>query len=408
MRLRTFLQSAPIPVIGLDRERRVTLWNAAAERLLGWTAEEVLEHCDPSVPPEVAAEQKTIVAAAFRGEAALQRESTRVTRAGELLDVEITTTLIPATTREPATALLLLHDVTEHRSAEEALAEREAQLRMVLEQLPAIISTFDAGGIVTAAQGGGLRELGVKSDLFLGRHYTEVISEGQPFARSMEAALHGEASSNEQEYRGRSFINRAEPLRSREGDIIGVINLGIDVTDLRRAREQLRRLTAALRLGLGDLRRDLRTAPAAALDRRIAAMLDLVDRATRHTPDDFGLRAAVEHETASFAERTGIDVQLSIRRDDLIDGDQAAAIYRIIQDSLTNVARHSGATRVDVRVEAVDERVETELRDNGSSLPEMEIDGTDTVRERAWALGGEAVIEPIPGDGTRVFVSFPQ
>jgi len=407
MRLRSFLQTVALPVIGLDRERRVAVWNGAAERLLGWPAEEVLGIPDPSVPAEVAAEQETILRATLRGEPAVQRESVRVTRGGELLDVEITTALIPATTREPATALFMLHDATEPRAAEDSLAGREGQLRMILDQMPAIISTFDANGIVTSAQGGGLRTLGVDGSIFLGRHYNDIIGEGRPFARSLHAALQGEPASNEQDYQGRSFINRVEPLRGRDGGIVGAINLGFDITDLRRTEVALRRLTAALRLDLGSLRRDLAGVPAA--EQRIDAMLELVEQTTRSARtagDDFGLRAAVEHETASFTERTGIDVHLSIRHDDLIDAEQATAIYRIIQEALTNVARHTGATRVEVRIEAGDGRVETELRDNGRGTIEIEVD--TLMRERAFALGGEAVIEPLPGDGTRVFVSFPQ
>ena len=72
-----------------------------------------------------------------------------------------------------------------------------------------------------------------------------------------------------------------------------------------------------------------------------------------------------------------------------------------------------GATRVDIRVEAEAGKVEAELRDNGRGITEAEVNGAGTlgllgVRERAYALGGEAVIEAIPGDGTRVFVTLPQ
>lgn len=447
MRLRTFLQSLPLPVIGLDRQRHVVLWNAAAERLLGWTADEVLGEPDPSVPAEVALELKTIVSAAFRGEEAVQRETARVTRAGELLDVEITTTLLPATTREPAIALTLLHDVTDHRAAVDALGEREVQLRMILEQMPAVISTFDAEGIVTGAQGGGLRALGVEGGAFLGRHFTDIIDPDHPFSRCMSAALRGEAGSNEQCYLDRVFINRAEPLRGRDGTIIGAINLGFDVTDLRRtelelreSREQLRRLSTAihktqenerrriaremhdelgqlltsLRLDLGNLRREIRSAPAAALEERIAAMSDLVDltaktvrrMATELRPpglDEHGLRAAIEREVASFAAHTGIEVRLTIQRDELIDAHGSTVVYRIVHEALSNVARHACATRVDLRIEADGDRVETELRDNGRDILGVEVNTIGL----AYALGGEAVIEPI-GHGTRVFVSFPQ
>jgi signal transduction histidine kinase len=172
------------------------------------------------------------------------------------------------------------------------------------------------------------------------------------------------------------------------------------------------------------MRRELGNATAASLDQRISGMLELVDAtigtvrrvATELRPsilDDFGLRAALEHEASVFAERTGIDVRLSICHDELIDPDRATAVYRIVQESLTNVARHSGATRVDVRVDAGQDNIVAELHDNGRGITEAEVNSVSAlgllgVRERAYALGGKAVIEAIPGDGTRVFVSLPQ
>ena len=457
MRLRDFFETFPLPVIGTDRKRRVTLWNPAAERLLGWPAAEVLGQPDPSVPPEVAAEHKTMWDAAFRGEFAAQRESTRVTRAGATLDVEITSAVIAVDQGEHETALMILCDVSERRSAEERLAQRENELRLVLEQLPAIVSTFDHHGVFTSTQGAGLRELGLEAGAFVGQRLADVVGgEDMPTVVSLYAALRGESTTNEFEYQGRAYENRCEPLRRPDGTIAGAINLGVDVTErrgveteLRRSREQLRRLSAkmnrveederrriarelhdelgqlltALRLDISIVRRDLRTVPTATLEERMRTMIDLVDLtiktvrrvATELRPailDDFGLRAAVEHEVTAFAERTGIGVKLSISNDGVVGPDCASALYRIVQESLTNVARHSGATRVEVRIEGSEGRVEAELRDNGRGITEAEVNSLSTlglvgVRERAYALGGNAIVEAMPGAGTRIFVSIP-
>jgi len=154
MTLRRFLDSFPLPVVGVDEARRVALWNAAAERLLGWPAAEVLGKPDPSVPAVVAAEHNTMWDAALRGDCAVQRESLRIRRDGAPLDVVITTAT------DGALALMFIFDVTEQRAKEEQLAERENHLRLMLEQLPAIISTFEENLIFTSAKGGGLRALG--------------------------------------------------------------------------------------------------------------------------------------------------------------------------------------------------------------------------------------------------------
>src|SRR5947208_324093 len=198
MTLRSFLESFPLPVIGVDRQRRVTLWNSAAERLLGWLAAEVIGKADPSVPPEVAAEHNTLWDAAFRGATAAGRESSRVTRDGATLDVTIATAL------GHDESLMFLSDVTSQHAEEERLADRETQLRLMLEQLPAIISTFDCDLVFTSAQGAGLRALGLDAEAFVGRTIAEVIGDDDaPTVTAIRAALRGESSTNEYQYRGR-------------------------------------------------------------------------------------------------------------------------------------------------------------------------------------------------------------
>src|SRR5262245_27945106 len=112
MTVRAFLESFPLPVIGVDHQRRVALWNAAAERLLGWPAAEVAGKPDPSVPLEVLAEHNTLWDAALRGESAAARESVRVTRGGAMLDVVIGT----CGANEDGLAIMVLFDQTSQRA----------------------------------------------------------------------------------------------------------------------------------------------------------------------------------------------------------------------------------------------------------------------------------------------------
>ncbi|HKR66214.1 MAG TPA: histidine kinase, partial [Thermoanaerobaculia bacterium] len=89
--------------------------------------------------------------------------------------------------------------------------------------------------------------------------------------------------------------------------------------------------------------------------------------------DDLGLVAAVESEARMFEERTGIECELSLPDDVDVDSTRATAMYRIIQEALTNVARHSNATRVELRVRPRENEVWIEIRDDGRGISAQEV-----------------------------------
>ena len=95
-----------------------------------------------------------------------------------------------------------------------------------------------------------------------------------------------------------------------------------------------------------------------------------------------------------------------------MDRERATALFRILQETLTNVARHAKATHVRVRLTKYDHTVALEVRDNGRGIDESRIFGRQSLgmlgmKERAFLLGGELVIESTPGAGTTVIVRIP-
>lgn len=129
--------------------------------------------------------------------------------------------------------------------------------------------------------------------------------------------------------------------------------------------------------------------------------------------DDLGLFAALESEARLFEERTGIECDLSLP-DDLPGIDEAVtvAVYRMIQEAMTNVARHSNASRVEIRVRRRAAELLLEIRDDGRGIGSDEIaarsaHGVNGIRERAALLGGAALIEGVADRGTIVSVRIP-
>jgi PAS domain S-box-containing protein len=129
--------------------------------------------------------------------------------------------------------------------------------------------------------------------------------------------------------------------------------------------------------------------------------------------DHRGLAAALEQEAHRFEERTGIACQLQLP--DAVpelSPDAATALFRIFQESLTNVARHAQAAAVGVRLLLESGHIVLEIEDNGRGISREALSSPQSVgllgmRERATALGGELAVGPALPQGTRVWLRLP-
>lgn len=129
--------------------------------------------------------------------------------------------------------------------------------------------------------------------------------------------------------------------------------------------------------------------------------------------DDLGIAAALEWQVAEFEKLTGIRCEFSSNPKDIIlDPDHSTAIFRIFQETLTNVVRHANATKVKASLKKEAGRIVLRIRDNGTGIEKKQISdpgafGLIGMRERARFWGGELRISGTPGKGTTVAVSIP-
>ncbi|WP_118185045.1 histidine kinase [Paraburkholderia phosphatilytica] len=152
-------------------------------------------------------------------------------------------------------------------------------------------------------------------------------------------------------------------------------------------------------------------------------MLTLVDTLIQSTRDvsaslrptilDMGLIPALEWLTSRFTRHTGIRCQLKVDQIEAeMTAEQAVAIFRIAQESLTNAATHSKATRINVTFRREPDALVIEIKDNGTGFDVQNVRkpnafGLVGMRERALAAGGEAVITSTPRRGTVVRARIP-
>jgi signal transduction histidine kinase len=178
-------------------------------------------------------------------------------------------------------------------------------------------------------------------------------------------------------------------------------------------------LTSIL-LGLRSLEESLETddarAATAGLRELVVATLQDVRRlAVELRPsalDDFGLVAALEHLTTSFQEQTGIQVDFGAALgEERLPGEVETALYRIVQESLTNVVKHARARRVSIALTRMQHSVKAVVEDDGQGFdPENTREGGFGVvgmRERLFLLGGRLRIESSPGAGTTIAADVP-
>jgi signal transduction histidine kinase len=160
------------------------------------------------------------------------------------------------------------------------------------------------------------------------------------------------------------------------------------------------------------------------LDEKVRGMKELIDDtiqkvrriSTTLRPgllDDLGLSAAMEWQGKEFERRTGIRCRVEMEPEEVIlENELSTAVFRIFQELLMNVARHSGATRVEVNLEKGVDRLELRVVDNGKGITEKQISAPKSlgflgIRERVHPWGGEVRIEGIPRKGTAATVLIP-
>jgi PAS domain S-box-containing protein len=128
--------------------------------------------------------------------------------------------------------------------------------------------------------------------------------------------------------------------------------------------------------------------------------------------DDLGLAATIEWHADEFQTRTGIPCRVNCALGDLhIERDVSTTIFRIFQESLTNIARHAKATQVDVQLRVVDGNIRLDVADDGVGISDAAVRGGSLglvgMRERARRLGGDCVVSPRKPHGTLVVMTVP-
>jgi signal transduction histidine kinase len=191
----------------------------------------------------------------------------------------------------------------------------------------------------------------------------------------------------------------------------------------REIHDELGQALTALKMDLYWLDNKLPT-DQKSLRRKSQSMLKLLDKTIQTVKristdlrpgllDDLGLVAAIEWQADEFHKHTGIECKLTVKPEDMIiDQEIATAIFRIFQETLTNVARHAKATIVQTTLKEENKRIILEVKDNGIGITKDQITNSKSlgligIRERIYPFKGNVSIGGTAGRGTTVKVTIP-
>lgn len=353
---------------------------------------------------------------------------------------------------------VLFADITERRNAEIALRESEARFRAVAHLVPDLLWSHDPTGAATWINQRWIDYTGEDIGALQGQDWFDVIHpDDQPLSRSRFQIAVEQGTPFVQEHRLRRydgdyrwFLVRAEPIRDETGQIVQWFGSATDVHEEQVAREELearvkaattemRSLSRRLLLVQEEERRNLarelhdeigqvltglgfelstsRTGNKSRLAEAQRIVAELTEQVRQLSMDlrpaaldTYGLLPALLWHVERYQKRTGITVDL---RQEGVDRRFTApveiAAYRIVQEALTNVARHAGVDHVQVQLFADATMLTVAIRENGLGFnPESPAPGgLSGMRERAALTGGTLTIDTAPGQGVVVTAELP-
>jgi PAS domain S-box-containing protein len=364
--LAAIVDSSDDAIVSKTLDGVITSWNTSAERLFGYTASEAVgQHISLIIPLNRKDEETVIIERIKRGVRIEHFDTVRIRKDKTLLDISLTISPVRDASGKIIGASKIARDITERKRIERELRESEERYRTLADALDTQVH-FRTREL--ERRNLELRELSVR------------LMESQDSERR----------------------HIARELHDSAGQTL-----------------------TALGLNLAELAQDAKNNPAQA--ERIADAENLVQHLSReirttsyllHPPllDEAGLSSALDWYVQGLKKRSGLDLDLKIpEKFHRLPADAELVIFRIVQESLTNVHRHSGSKSASIRVAREADQIVVEVQDQGRGMPpeklaEIQSQGSGVgisgMRERLRHFSGELVVES-NGSGTKVYATLP-
>ena len=383
-------------------------------------------------------------------------ETLHVHRDGTQMLMEVHSRIIESRGRE--FILNVERDITERHKREEEIKKLSA----AIEYSPSIVMIMDRDAVIEYVNDKYVELTGYSADEIIGKNMREIDLQPLKEQRKMWRALvrgqdwYYEYLNGKKDGELYYEATSISAIKDKNGEITHFVRVGTDITekkrtegDLQRSEQQLRELSnhmrqireeerksiarnihdnlgqslTALKIDMSWLIKRLTDEQlpliekanemATMIDQNIQTVKKLSSELRPEVLDILGLAAAIEWYADEFSQRTGIKCVLSLGEEDVaLEEEYFVDCYRILQEALTNVSRHAGASRVRVNLKQEPDKLIMQIRDNGKGISKKDWDETRSfglmgMRERANSIGGKLEIKSNPGKGTVIKLTVP-
>jgi PAS domain S-box-containing protein len=462
-RLAAIVESSEDAIISKDLTGIIVDWNKGAERIFGYTAEEAIgQHITLIVPPDRLDEEANILASLRRGQRIDHFETIRRRKDGALLDVSVTISPVKDAQGRVTGASKVGRDITLQKQAERAIRESEQLFRVITDASPIMVWMSGTDKLCYYFNKGWLDFVGRTLEQESGNGWTENVHP-EDFDRCLQIYVRNFDAHRpfEMEYRMRHhtgqyrwILDRGVPRHAPDGTFEGYVGGCLDINDQKDAAEKIRiadDMTRLMKVQDDERRRiarELHDSAGQTLTVLGMSLAQLVDRAEGTAPDlakegkdieatvrqlhreirttsyllhpplldETGIASALNMYVEGLAERSDVAITLDVADSvGRLPSNMELAIFRLVQECLTNIYRHSGSKTALIRIVRDGDSIRIDVRDRGKGIsPERLLEvqshgsgvGIMGIRERIRQFHGEIKIES-DSSGTSVTANIP-